>query len=661
VTILSIDIETKAAVNLKEAGVYKYVECPEFKIMLFSYKINKEPVQLVDLECGEEIPEEVVEMLFDIMVRKTAAGANFERTCLAKHFKRTMPPVQWECTLVKVGMLGLPMDLDRASQLLKVENKKDAEGRALIKYFCVPCKPTKTNGGRTWNLPHHAPDKWERFKEYNMQDVRAESDILNATDWFQIPADEKRYWALDQKINDRGVLIDPVFVKNAIRFDQIIKERLMKEAIELTGLENPNSVAQLKGWLEDATGEEVTSLAKDKVTDMLKIADTDILKRVLEIRQASSKSSVKKYLKMAHCICNDNRVRGLVQFYGANRTGRWAGRRIQVQNLPKKDAKLSLKDYDLARRLVLENDLDCLELLFGDVADILSQLIRSAFVANPNDRFIVVDKAAIEARVLAWQAGEQWRLTVFNTHGKIYEASASQMFKVPLESVTKGSDMRNKGKMSELALGYQGGPAAIQRIEISNKTPTEKRIPEEELPALVSMWRRANPNIVKYWENVQDAAWKAVEEPGSIHKVGNLSFNVSRDILWITLPSGRKLAYQKPRIGINRQGKLSLSYEGMNQETKKWERVDTYGGKLTENIVQAIARDLLAAALVRFNERGFPIVMHVHDEIVLEVPDELSFDPCELAEKVMSESVPWAKGLPLGADSFESKYYRKDG
>ncbi len=649
---LSIDIETYSSADLLKSGVYKYVEAPDFEILLFAYAFNDDEVQLFDLteynSDEAQKSKKVFEALTDPTILKTAYNANFERTCIAKFFKITLPPEQWECTMVKAGMLGLPMSLDAASKVLKLEQKKDSAGKALIRYFSLPCKPTKTNGERTRNLPKHDPEKWKQFSDYCAQDVVVEMAIRNKLSFFQIPLTEKRLWQLDQNINDHGVLVDQSFVYNAIHQDIEYKDRLTKEAIELTGLNNPNSAAQLKDWLTTETGESVTSLTKEAILVLLKSADCEIVKRVLNLRQEMSKTSVKKYEAMAKAVCKDSRIRGLLQFYGANRTGRWAGRLVQVQNLPQNH----LSDLDLARRLVKDNDLELLEMLFGNVPDTLSQLIRTAFIAPEGHRFIVADFSAIEARVIAWLAGERWRLQVFATHGKIYEASASQMFKVPIESVTKGSDLRQKGKVSELALGYQGGPNALIKMGA-----LKMGIQENELPKLVKMWRNANKAIVSFWDVVNDAAIAAVEgTPTSIQH--GIKFFTDKNVLFIELPSKRRLSYIAPKLIPNKFGGVSLTYEGMDQTTKQWGKQDTYGGKLVENIVQAIARDCLAESMIRLSDARYNIVTHVHDETVSEMP----YGKGSLAEvnEIMGRPIPWAKGLPLKADSYETTYYKKD-
>jgi DNA polymerase len=659
---LAIDIETYSSADLKKSGVYKYVEAPDFEILLLAYRLDDGPVKVIDLTKGPaplsldrlRISELVV-LLTDPTVLKTAHSAAFERACIAKYFGITLPPEQWECTLVKATMLGLPAALEMAAKALSLDAQKDSEGKALIKYFCVPCKPTKANGGRTRNLPEHDPEKWSRFIEYNRQDVVVEQSLRQSISFFEIPEQERRLWHLDQRVNDRGILLEPQFVHNAIRLDAEYRQRLEEEAITLTGLANPNSAAQLKAWLSEALDMEVDKLRKGDIPTLLKASDSCLVDRVLTIRAEMSKTSVKKYEAMRSVICKDNRARGLLQFYGANRTGRWAGRLVQVQNLPQNH----LADLDLARKLVQKGDCELLEMMYGNVPDTLSQLIRTAFIAPEGSRFLVADFSAIEARVIAWLAGEKWRLDVFNTHGKIYEASAAQMFKVPIESVTKGSDLRQKGKVSELALGYQGGPNALISMGA-----LKMGLKEEELPALVKMWRNANKQIVKLWYDVEEAAVEAVEtgEPRcyttQVNGARSLYFHVSGNWFYITLPSGRKLSYLKPTLVPNKFGGNSLCYLGVDQTTKAWRRIDTYGGKLVENIVQAIARDCLAYAMLNLDTAGYKIVMHVHDEIVAEMPEGCG--SLEEINAIMGQPIPWAKGLPLKADSYETNYYKKD-
>jgi DNA polymerase bacteriophage-type len=651
---LGIDIETYSSIDLKGAGVYRYTEAQDFEILMFAYSLNDQPVEIIDLAQGERLPTHILYALTDPNVLKTAHNANFERVCIRKFFKTHLPVDQWECTMVRGTMVGLPGSLEDAGKVLKLQVQKDSVGKALIRYFSIPCKPTKVNGGRTRNLPIHDPEKWNQFKGYCIKDVEVEQGIRNKLLFFDIPKTEKILWRMDQEINDKGIYVDPVLVQNAIKIDKIHKERLTKEAVELTKLENPNSVQQLKDWLTEATGEEITALRKTDIPDLLDRFDQGTIKRVLELRQELSKTSVKKYVALTKALCKDGRVRGLLQFYGASRTGRWAGRIVQPHNLPRNE----MEDLDIARNLVRDGDIDSLDILFDSVSDCLSQLIRTAFIATPGSRLIPADFSAIEARVLAWLAGEKWRLNVFNTHGKIYEASASQMFKVPIEQVTKGSVLRQKGKMCELALGYQGGPAAIIRIEIGNNTPKNKRIPENELPKLVKMWRNANPNIVRYWKTVENAALECVETGQAVSIPHGIKFVKEKGILFIELPSKRRLSYLKPQLKPNKFGGMSLFYEGVDQDTKKWGLQQTYGGKLVENIDQAIARDLLGEAMIRLKNANYDIVLHVHDEIVPDMPDGKGSK--KEIDAIMGTPIPWAKGLPLKADSYETLYYKKD-
>lgn len=644
---LAIDIETYSSTDLSKSGVYKYVEAEDFTILLVAYSFNCASVELIDVTETPEKLDEMRHILINPNVLKTAFNANFERTCLSKYLGIELPPEQWECTMVKSAMCGLPLSLEMVAKVLNLEQQKDSAGKALIRYFSMPCKPTARNGNRTRNLPIHDLFKWEDFKSYCMQDVRTELAIRERLSFYKITDKERALWALDQKINDTGILLDPVFVQNAISIDVINKQRLTEEAIKLTSLDNPNSAAQLKDWLT-TEGVEVDSLSKSAIPDLLKASDCEIVSRVLTLRQEMAKTSVKKYTSMLSGICADSRLRGLLQHYGANRTGRWAGRLVQVQNLPQNH----LPDLDLARKLVGDNDVETLEMLFGNVPDTLSQLIRTAFVAGEGKTFIVADFSAIEARVIAWLAGEAWRLQVFNSHGKIYEASAAQMFKVPIETVTKGSPLRQKGKIAELALGYQGGVNALITMGALNMA-----IEEKELKGLVDMWRSANPAIVKAWYTIQNAAIDAVETGEPVTIMHGIKLFVKHDILFIELPSGRRLSYFEPLV---KEGKFgpSLTYKGMDQTTKQWKTQDTYGGKLVENIVQGIARDSLAEALLKIDAAGFKIVMHVHDEVVIEA-DEDSLDLSAI-NRIMSEPISWAPGLPLTADSYSTPYYRKD-
>lgn len=645
---LSIDIETFSSTDIKGAGVYKYVEAPDFDILLFAYAFDNEPVHVVDLASGEMLPYEVISALKDPVVLKKAFNANFERICISKWLNLYLPVEQWQCTMVHASMIGLPLSLEQVAKALKLEQQKMTEGKALIRYFSMPCKPSKANGMRTRNLPEHDAEKWDKFKAYCVQDVVTERAIYDKLAFFRVPDIEKQLWYLDQRINDTGVLLDTELVGNAIEIDNNYRERLTTEAIELTGLNNPNSAAQLKNWIGMETGAEVEKLTKESVPELLAQTDSETVQRVLNIRQEMAKTSVTKYKAMVKAVCSDDRVKGLLQFYGANRTGRWAGRLVQVQNLPRNE----LSDIDVARDLVKHNMSEVLEMCFGNVPDTLSQLIRTAFIAPAGSRFIPADFSAIEARVIAWLAGEQWRLQVFATHGKIYEASAAQMFKVPIESVTKGSPLRQKGKVAELALGYQGGPNALVKMGALKQGLTE-----EELPKLVKMWRNANKAIVQYWAYIGNAALDTVGSGESRTLTHNIRMSVERGVFFIQLPSGRKLAYVRPKLVDGKYGPV-LTYEGMDQTSKQWKTLETYGGKLVENIVQAVARDCLAEALLRVDAAGYKVVMHVHDEIVCEMP--YGSGSVEELNNIMGQPIPWAKGLLLKADSYETEYYKKD-
>ena len=647
--LLAIDIETYSSIDLIKTGVYAYCESADFEVLLLAYAVDDEEVRIVDLASGEKIPDDILKAMTDPTVIKTAYNANFERTCLAKYFHQSMPPEQWRCSSVHALMLGLPGYLDGVAKCLRLQEQKMKEGKALIRYFSVPCKPTKVNGGRTRNLPEHDLDKWANFKIYCKQDVEVERQIRKKLDSFPIPKVEQKLWELDQKINDEGVLIDDSLVTNAIQADKAFQDELFEEAVRLTGLENPNSPAQLKGWLLKQ-GLKVNSLTKKDVEALMGEVEDLEVRRLLELRQAMSKTSVKKYEAMERSVCSDQRIRGLLQFYGANRTGRWAGRLVQIHNLPRN----SLKDLQVARDLLKSGNYETLELLFESMSDVLSQLIRTTFIPSKDHRFIVADFSAIEARVIAWLAGERWRMDVFQSHGKIYEASAAQMFKVPIETIDKGSPLRQKGKIAELALGYGGSKGALMQMGA-----LEMGLTEDELPELVAAWREANPNIVKLWWGIEAAAIKAVKERAVVKMQYGLTFHYQKGILFITLPSGRSLAYVRPKIGIDeRFGKEQLMYEGTEQGSKQWGRIPTYGGKLTENIIQAIARDCLAIAMLRLDEVGYRINFHVHDEVVLDVP--IDTGSMENVEELMGQSIEWAPGLPLGADSFETDYYKKD-
>ncbi len=641
---ISIDIETYSSVDLAKSGVYRYAEAPDFEIILFGYSVDAGPVQVVDLASGEAIPQEIQSAILDSKVIKWAFNAQFERVCLSKYFGVWLEPDSWRCTMVWSAYLGLPLSLEGAAIITGADKKKLTEGKELIRYFSVPCKPTRSNDGRTRNLPEHAPGKWDRFKAYNLRDVEAELAIQAKLQKFPVPEEEWQNYILDQQINDRGIQLDLELVSKAIQCDEKVREELTSRLKELTELENPNSVAQMKKWLSE-NGLETDSLDKASVKALLKDAP-DHLSDVLELRQQLAKSSVKKYTAMGNAVCADGRARGLLQFYGANRTGRFAGRLIQVQNLPQNH----LPDLEQARCLVRGGHYEALELLYDSIPGVLSELIRTAFVPKKGYKFIVADFSAIEARVIAWLAGETWRNEVFATHGKIYEASAAQMFRVPIEEITKGSPLRQKGKIAELALGYGGSVGALKAMGA-----LEMGLTEEELKPLVYAWRNSNPNIVRLWWDVDRAVKEAVTERCRT-ETHRISFEYRSGMLLIRLPSGRQLTYVKPRIGINCFGSESVTYEGIGG-TKKWERIESYGPKFVENIVQALSRDILCYSMRKLDEKDFDIVMHVHDEVVLEVPIEISVqDICAL----MGHTPPWAQGLLLRADGFDCNFYKKD-
>lgn len=642
---LALDLETYSSVNLTKAGVYAYTSATDFEILLLAYAFDEEEVEVIDLAQGETVPNKVLSAIQDKKIIKTAFNASFERTALSRYLGIQLTVEDWRCSEVQAAMLSLPLSLEAVGEVLGLEKQKLKEGKELIRYFCMPCKPTRTNENRTRNLPIHAQEKWEQFKYYCKRDVEVERAIHKKLASYPISKTEQKLYVLDQEINDRGILVDTQLVRNAIKDDSDYKEKVTRYAQVLTGLDNPNSVSQLKTWLSE-NDLSIKSLSKKLVGELV-TCTTGQVKQLLEMRLELAKTSVKKYEAIDRAICPDKRVRGLLQFYGANRTGRWAGRLVQVHNLPQNH----LKDLTLARNLVKQGNLETLELLYDSVPNVLSELIRTAFIPSKGRRFIVADFSAIEARVIAWLANEAWRLEVFKTHGKIYEASASQMFKVPIDEITKGSPLRQKGKIAELALGYGGSVGAL-----TSMGALEMGIEEEELKPLVTTWREANPNITKLWWTVDKAALKAVKERVP-QAVGKLTFYYERGILFITLPSGRKLSYIRPRIEINKFGREGLTYEGIG-ENKHWCRIETYGPKLVENIVQATARDLLAEAMLAIRDRDYEIVMHVHDEVIVEAPlGKGSLD--ELCE-VMAIPPKWAEDLPLRADGFECEYYRKD-
>lgn len=643
---LSIDLETYSDQPLAKTGVYRYVESPDFEILLFAYSVDGGPVQQIDLACGEKIPSEVLSALEDETVTKWAFNANFERICLSRFLDYPtgdyLEPDSWKCSMVWAAYMGLPLSLEGTGAVLGLEKQKLSEGKDLIKYFCQPCAPTKSNGQRTRNLPKHSPDKWLAFKRYNIRDVETEMSIQARLSKYPVPNSVWEEYHLDQEINDRGVGLDMELVRQAIQMDGRSRSELTQAMKELTSLDNPNSVQQMKQWLAD-NGVETDTLGKKAVAELLKTAPPQ-LQKVLTLRQQLAKSSVKKYQAMETAVCADGRARGMFQFYGANRTGRWAGRIIQMQNLPQNH----LDDLTEARGLVRAGGFDALEMLYEDVPDTLSQLIRTAFVPQGNRKFIVADFSAIEARVIAWLAGEKWRQDVFAEGKDIYCASASQMFGVPVEKHGVNGHLRQKGKIAELALGYGGSVGALKAMGA-----LEMGLQEDELPALVSAWRQANPKIVQFWWAVDRAVMDAVTRKTTT-KTHGIIFSARNGMLFITLPSGRSLAYVKPKIGENRFGGDCITYEGVGG-TKKWERIDSYGPKFVENIVQATSRDILCYAMKTL--RCCSIVMHIHDEVVIEADRRMSLQAvCDQ----MGRTPPWASGLQLRADGYETDFYKKD-
>lgn len=652
---LSIDIETRSSIEIGKAGLYRYAQSPDFEIILFAYQMDDAPVEIVDLAQGERIPEWIVEALQSAGFIKHAYNAAFEWYCLNRAGYRT-PLAQWRCTMAHGLYCGYPGGLDAIGKAIGLpqDRQKLATGKALIRYFCVPCKPTKNNGNRTWNLPKHAPEKWELFKEYCKQDVTAENSILRRLEQFPMPKEEERLWQMDVRMNAFGVRVDEELTDGALYIDDRSRQDLMGEAMGITGIDNPNSTVQLMEWLEK-NGTETDNLRKATVMDLLAGQPADNVKRMLEIRQQLGKTSVKKYEAIRKAKGEDGRVRGLTQYYGANRTGRWAGRLVQMQNLPRN----YIGTLDEARKLVEQKNYEGLRMIYGNVPDTLSQLIRTAFIPSEGNKFVVADFSAIEARVIAWLAGEQWVNEVFATHGKIYEATASQMFHVPVERIKKGNpeySLRQKGKVATLALGYQGGTAALIAMGALDMGLTE-----EELPDIVARWRGANRRICDLWYKVEQAALMAMQTAQS-QVVNGLVFSLEGDLLYgqtfltVQLPSGRKLFYPKPFLQENQFGKLALHYYSTGS-SKKWGVESTYGGKMTENIVQAVARDCLAETLKRIEDRGLHVVFHVHDEVIIDAPAETTVDGvCGL----MAEPIPWAPGLILKGAGFEGQYYKKD-
>lgn len=639
---LFLDIETYSPVDLKTCGNYKYVEHPEFEIILLAYAFGDEPVQIIDPEI-DGYPEEFMQGMRDPNTKKLAFNAQFERICF-RRIGVDIPIDQWECVMVKSAYCGYPLSLEQVSKAMRLEEKgKLSIGKALIRLFCNPNK----KGTRV--SPSDKPDDWENFKQYCINDVVSEREIYRKLQSITIPDWEKKNYILDQEMNDRGVLIDLPFARNAIAFDERSSTEAYSRLQEITGLENPNSVSQLKGWLSEQLGREVKQLTKDSIRKLMPEVDGAI-QEALTLRQLLSKYSIKKYIAMENCAGFDSRARGMFQLYGANRTGRWTSKLIQLQSLPQNH----MKDLDLARRVVAENDYDLAQMLWPSIPNVLSELIRTAFIAPPGKTFAVADFSAIEARVISWIAQEEWRLEVFRTHGKIYEATAALMFGVPIESVTKESELRQRGKTSELALGYAGGPNALTQMD------REERIPDAEKPGLVKRWRKANPAIVKLWSDVEENAKHAVTSKKT-SKLRDLIFRYENDTLTIELPSHRKLCYVSPSIGANRWGMESIVYYGINQNTKQWFPQETYGGKLVENIVQAVARDALAWSLQNIKTEGYTdMVMTIHDEVVIEVPQQNADKHLENIQNIMSREIPWMKGLPLRVDGYVTPYYKKD-
>lgn len=659
ITSISLDLETKSSVDLGKCGVYKYVSSPDFDILLFGVSLDHGPIKVYDLACGDTVPEDILAALSDDSVTKWAYNASFERVCLSVWLRRCYPQyfrsygededtvreyldsASWKCTLVWAAYNGLPLGLEKVGAVLGFEEQKLKEGKELVRYFCMPCRPTKANGERTWNLPEHAPDKWDLFKKYNERDVQVEMQIQDRLRSYPVPDFVWEEYHLDQKINDRGIMIDPDVVDQAIRIDDLTRTGLMEKLHAITHLENPNSVVQMKDWLA-GNGMEMESLGKKEVAQALTDAPDEI-RQVLSLRLQLAKSSVKKYEAMKNAVCADGRCRGMFQFYGANRSGRWAGRLIQLQNLPQNH----LPDLEQARDLVRAGDYEILSMLYDNIPQVLSELIRTAFIPRPGYKYIVSDFSAIEARVLSHLAGETWRSDVFRNNGDIYCASASQMFGVPVEKHGQNSHLRQKGKIAELALGYGGSVGALKAMGA-----TDMGIPEEELQPLVNMWRQSNPRIVEYWWAVDDAVKTAIKQRTSTH-IGNIRFFWQAGMLFIELPSGRRLAYVKPRIGENKFGGESVTYMGIDAK-KKWSRIESYGPKFVENIVQAVSRDILAYAMHTLADCF--IVGHVHDELIIEARPEVSLKTvCDL----MGKTPPWIPGLLLRADGYECNFYKK--
>ena len=641
---LAIDIETYSDVSLPDCGVHRYAASEQFEILLFAYSLNDEPTKIIDLASGEKMPDEIMKLLTDDSVIKTAYNAAFERNCINRYFGLSLKPEGWRCTLVQASMLSLPLSLEGVGEALNLDKKKMSEGKELIRFFCMPCKPTKSNGGRTRNLPSDEPEKWELFKNYCIRDVDVEKQIRNKLSKFPIPDREQELYCMDQRINDGGIMVDRELISHAVACDLLYKETATKKAYRISGLENPNSVSQLKDWLAKK-GIEIDSLAKAAVEELVENTEGDVAE-MMKLRLAMSKTSVKKYEAMERSVCPDGRVHGLLQFYGANRTGRWAGRLVQIHNLPQNH----MEDLELARSIVKEGRYDLVELLYDSTPDVLSELIRTAFVARPGCRFIVSDFSAIEARVMGYLAGEGWVMEEFRGAGKIYEQTASKMFHIPIEEITKGSPYRARGKVASLACQYGGAEGALVSMGALNF------VEEDELKGLVQSWRTANPHIVNYWYEI-DGAVKAAVKKRKMTTVGRVTVYYQSGMLKIALPSGRVLSYVRPRMTVNRFGSESVSYEGVGTN-RKWTRIESYGAKFCENIVQATARDVLAEAMLRLEKKGFDIVCHIHDEVVLEVPEGAS--SVEEVNEIMAVCPDWCAGLPLKAAGFESPFYKKD-
>lgn len=647
---LHIDIETYSSVDIKLSGLYKYAESPDFEVLLFGYAIDDDPVQVIDL-TKNQLPDQIVKLLKDPKVTKVAHNATFERVCLSKHIGSLIPVEQWECTMVKAAYCGLPLKLETVAEVLELPQEKDKEGKALIKFFAMPCKPTKANGLRERNLPEHAPEKWAAFIDYCRKDVIVERLIDETLARFEWPAEERLNYIVDARINDRGIAIDAKLAAMAAQLDEAYKDGIKDKMRTLTGLDNPNSITQLTNWIEETTGIKVDSLNKDVIPDLIKQTAGSPAEGVLRLRQQLAKSSTAKYTSMLNCECQDGRARGLFQFYGANRTGRFAGRLIQLQNLPQNH----LEPLDFARQLVRAGDGAEADCFFGDLSSVLSQLVRTALVPSKGNVLAVADFSAIEARVLAWLAQEEWRLEIFATTGKIYEASAEMMFKLPKGSVDKHSPYRQRGKVAELALGYGGSVGAITTMD------RDGAIPENEKQGIVNAWRAASPAIVAFWEDVSYCAMRAIGR-GGVWKTENhgIAFKMEDGFLTIQLPSGRKLFYANAGFTTNRFGGKSIKYRQTEQTTGKWLWHETYAGKLVENITQAVARDILCVAMRRMDAAGLPIVLHVHDEVGADVPKESAQEALDTMLRIMAEPIDWADGLLLKGDGFITDYYKKD-